>query len=129
MIEKKDLRFIELARRIALKSDYPRKQVGVVLVKGHKVIAEGWNKLSHPDYRSLPGVDSLTYWSLHSEAAALLKVSDVRKSTAYLYGFKYGRPGNAAPCPLCKHYLRLRGVKRVVYTGVAGEQIHEELYV
>ena len=85
------------------------------------------NKISSPVVKEFPGKDSLSYWSLHSECAALAKVKDVTGTTVYLYGIKNGRPGNAAPCRLCHKYLKARGVKRIVYTGIKGKENLEEV--
>ena len=123
----RDLRFLELARRTALHSTFLRKQVGCLLVKGNKIIARGWNKISHPAVKEFPGISNLLYWSLHSECAALLKAGDVVGATIYLYGIKRGRPGLSRPCPLCYKYLKLRGVSRIVYTGIKGKTIQSEI--
>ena len=122
----RDKRFLTLARRIALRSSFFKKQVGVAIVKGNKDLAEGWNRLSHPTYLQFPGIDELRYFSLHAEVDALARANDVRHATAYLFGFKKGRLGYAAPCGLCRRYLKLRGIKRIVYTGIQGKSIHEE---
>lgn len=121
LLSTKDKRFLELAKRVALRSTFRRKQVGVILVKTNSIVASAWNKASHPLYKSLPGFDKYAYWSLHAEAAAILSVDNVRKTTAYIFGFKYGRFGNAAPCPLCYKHLKERGVYRVVHTTPFGD--------
>jgi deoxycytidylate deaminase len=116
----KDKRFLELARRVALKSNFKSKQVGVILVRSNTILVEGYNFLSHPKYLEFPGIDGLKYWSLHAEIAALAQIGDTRKATAYLFGYKKGRIGNAKPCPLCYKYLKLRNVRRVVFTTPFG---------
>jgi deoxycytidylate deaminase len=119
MITVKDKRYLELAKRQALRSQHMPKRVGVVIVRGNKILALGYNKLSHPKVLSFPGIDGYNYWSLHSEIDALSKVEDARGSTTYLWATK-ARSKKAKPCILCEKYLKLRGVVRIVYTSVDG---------
>src|SRR5580704_7301145 len=105
MITKKDLRFIELARTVAMKSTFARKQVGAVAVRKGKVIAQEYNRSSWtsvPMKSRLPKIPGLEYFSTHAEASLLLKGADVKKATVYLFGLKYGSYANAVPCPLCR---------------------------
>ncbi len=127
LLSQRDRRFMELARRQAIKSNFLRKQVGVVIVKGNRVVASGFNHLSHPMYLQYGGIDGLKYWSLHAEIDCLSAAPDVRKATAYLCAYKKKRFGNSEPCPLCKIYLKKRGIKRVVFSTPFGG-IGEELY-
>ena len=121
MISDKDLRFLQLAMKVALRSSF-HKQVGVVFVKGSRVIVEGVNRISHPKYLEYPGIDGLHYWSLHAEIDALARVDDVRRTIVYLYGIKNGHKGNSKPCPLCFKYLQSRGVRRIVHTTPTGDE-------
>jgi dCMP deaminase len=127
LLSQRDRRYLELARRMALKSSFMRKRIGVIIVKGNKIITQGWNKVSHPIVKEFPGVDRFVYWSLHAECSALSKVKDVSGATVYLYGYKKLRSGNSEPCPLCEIYLRKREISRVVYTTPFGG-IGEEVY-
>jgi deoxycytidylate deaminase len=125
MITVKDERYLKLAKRQALRSQHMPKRVGVVIVRGNKILASGYNKVSHPKVLSFPGIDGYNYWSLHSEIDALSKIEDARGSTAYLWATK-ARSKKAKPCALCEKYLRLRGVERIVFTledGTVREQI------
>ena len=132
LLTPKDRRWLELTRRVALKSNFMKKQVGIILVRGNKILAEGFNKLSHPKILNYPGIDGLHYFSLHAEVAALASAVDVKKATAYLYAYKRSsqtsHPGNAKPCPLCEIYLRKRGINRAVFTtpfGGIGTEIYD----
>lgn len=109
---------MELARRQAIRSSFI-KRVGVVFVKGRKIIVQGYNKVSSPKYLNFEAIDGFMYWSLHAECDALGKGISVKGSTVYLYGFKT-RICQARPCPLCERHLRLRGVERAVFTTERG---------
>lgn len=114
MITNKDIRYLELARRQALRSRYI-KQVGAVFVRGNKILAQGVNRVSHPKFMEFKGIDGYEYFSLHAECDALARVGDVDRSTVYLFGIK-NKICKSKPCPLCELYLRKRGVIRAVYT-------------
>lgn len=120
-LEARDRRFLMLAKKAAAKSSFRKKQVGVLLVKGNKIVVQAHNYASHTVHLEYPGIDGFKYWSLHAEIAALNSAKeDARKTTAYLFGFKNGRPGNSKPCPLCERYLRLFHVQKVVHTTPFG---------
>ncbi len=113
------IRFLKVAREMALKSTEMKRQFGVVIVDGNKVIATGRNRKSHP---KMPKITSQNgerrYFGLHAECDALLKCDfSVRSASVYIWGQNVSTGNLCAsnPCDLCQTLLKERGIKQAVF--------------
>lgn len=117
-------RFLKVAREMALKSTEMKRQFGVVVVDGNKVVATGRNRKSHP---KIPTITSQNgerkYFGLHAECDALLKCDfSVRHAVVYIYGQNVST-GNlcfSGPCDLCQRLLKDRGIKTAFFATKDG---------
>jgi|SRR5665213_212240 deoxycytidylate deaminase len=117
-------RFLKVAHEMALKSTLMKRQFGVVLVDGNKIIATGRNRKSHP---KIPTITSQNgerkYFGLHAECDALLKCDfSVRGAKVYIWGqnVSTGNPCYSGPCDLCQRLLKERGVKQAIFPSKDG---------
>ena len=107
--------YLELAKKEALKSTYPKQQVGAVIVRKGTVVGRGFNKIRHVGKVKTQWPDSL-----HAEVVAILDTNRrlLAKSTIYVYRIrKDGTPAMAKPCSYCDAMLKFVGIKIVVYTN------------
>ena len=118
-MNKRRLRFLKVAREMALKSTEMKRQFGVAIVDGNKVIATGRNRKSHP---KIPTITSQNgerrYFGLHAEIDALLKCDfSVRNMVVYIWGqnVSTGNLCYSGPCDLCQSLLKERGVKEAIF--------------
>ena len=117
-------RFLKVAREMALKSTEMKRQFGVVIVDGNKVLATGRNRKSHP---KIPTITSQNgerkYFGLHAEIDALLKCDfSVRRASVYIWGqnVSTGSLCFSGPCDLCQRLLKERGIKYAIYPTKIG---------
>ena len=117
-------RFLKVAREMSLKSTEMKRQFGVVIVDGNKVIATGRNRKSHP---KIPTITSQNgerkYFGLHAEIDALLKCDfSVRRASVYIWGqnVSTGSLCFSGPCDLCQRLLKERGIKYAIYPTKIG---------
>jgi pyrimidine deaminase RibD-like protein len=107
---------LELARQASLKSKYKVK-VGVVIVKGNRVLASGYNQIR---YLSKGVLKYSAYkHSAHAERIACAKVakSKLKGSTVFISrSFKDGTAALAAPCLDCFKLLLDMKVAKIVYS-------------
>jgi deoxycytidylate deaminase len=106
-------RFIELALKLATKSEYYQK-VGCVIVKGNRVIGLGFNKpnKTHP-------MSNNRFHNVHAELDAILghTAEELEGATAYVARIRNnGTVGLAKPCEHCQELLKRMGIKTVIYT-------------
>ena len=121
-------RFLKVAREMALKSTEMKRQFGVVIVDGNKVIATGRNRKSHP---KIPTITSQNgerkYFGLHAEIDALLKCNfSVKRASVYIWGqnVSTGSLCYSGPCDLCQRILKERGIKQAIFpTRIGYESI------
>ena len=107
--------YLELAKKEAIKSVYPKQQVGAIIVRKGTVVGRGCNQKRH-----VGKVKTEYPNSLHAEVAAIMNTSRrlLAKSTMYVYRVKKdGTPAMAKPCTYCAALLRYVGIKKVVYTN------------
>jgi dCMP deaminase len=120
--------YLGIARAVAARGDCSRAQHGAVIVKGHKIVATGYNGTPPGDKRSclqgdcprallsydeLPSGSSYdtgpgTCISTHAEASALLRCSwdDMQDSVIYITG---------QPCAGCQKLIDSSGIKEVIW--------------
>lgn len=116
--------FMEIAHVVAKRSTCVRRQIGAVIVKGHRILTTGYNGapsgLAHcletNCLRDVQGIPSGTRHemcrALHSEMNAIIQAAQHGVSTlgASLYC-------THQPCSVCSRMIINAGIKRVVYTG------------
>lgn len=121
------LRFLKLAREMALKSTEMKRQFGVAIVDGNKVITTGRNRRSHPKIPLITSQDGTRrYFGLHAEIDALLKCDfSIRRSSVYIWGqnVSTGSLCFSGPCDLCQIILKDRGIKQAIYPTKDGYEI------
>ncbi len=120
-------RFLKVAYEMALKSTEMKRQFGVVIVDGGKIIATGRNRKSHP---KIPTITSQNgerkYFGLHAEIDALLKCDfSVKRAVVYIWGqnVSTGNLCYSGPCDLCQRLLRDRGIKQAIFPTKDGYDI------
>jgi len=114
------LRFFEIAKVAALKSEH-RIKIGAVLIKNGKPVAIGFNKVgkTHPKAE----------WFIHAELDCVLETRFTNWKNTTLYVYRTNRLSqilNCKPCHNCQEVLKLFGVKKVYYT--TGGFIEKEEY-
>lgn len=121
------LRFLKLAREMALKSTEMKRQFGAVLVDGNKVIMTGRNRKSHPKIPLITSQDGTRrYFGLHAECDLLLHCDfSVKRATVYIHGQNVSTANLcfSGPCDLCQRILKERGIKQAVYSTRDGYEI------
>lgn len=109
-------KFFELAKKLSAKSDHPKHQLGVVIVKKDRVLSLGINK-----YKTHPR-STHPYRFLHAEMDAIISAKeDLKNSNAYIYRqTKDGKLGLARPCIHCLKALKEAGIKKIYFTTYTG---------
>ena len=119
MSSKRTERYIDLATRVALDSDYGKFRHGAVLVKGASVRNVSFNKGNYCSFGHRFRKQQQGIATLHAELGVILGldrevtegatvyVARIDKSTAYRL---------SKPCPMCREAMKHVGIKRVVYT-------------
>lgn len=119
-------RWYELAEQVADKSEYPRINIGAVIVLGNYAVASGFNQQkSHPRQAALnekySEFDSSHF--LHAEVHALIQSgrTDIRGGDIYVFRRnKVGELANSRPCPSCYGAIKEAGISRIYYTSTDG---------
>lgn len=106
---------IRLATKQANKSNYYFR-LGAVIVKGHRVLSTGHNKIAHCKVNDFKN-------SRHAEMDAILKLikakdglSSLAGSTLYVSRITKTGTGLAKPCKKCMKLALSVGVKAIIYT-------------
>jgi cytidine deaminase len=110
-------RFLELARRVSLRSDYQRYKIGAVIARKSHVLGVGFNqRKTHPRSPS-------EFKYLHAEVAAALGIPlpELQRAAVYVYRERRdGRPGLSRPCAACQRFLSELGVRVAYFTTESG---------
>lgn len=136
-ITKKHRAYFNAARAVSNLSDFPRVNIGCVIVYGHKIISSGFNSMkSHPLQRKYNtyrfDVDGESAHTLHAETQALLPLigrNDIDFSRVSLYTYRQCKNGclaNARPCTSCMALIRSLGIRHIYYTN-EGSYVNENL--
>ncbi len=107
------LKFFELAKKLALKSDHKSHPLGSVLVRKNRVISVGFNKL-----RTNPQSNT-KFKTTHAEFDAVFGNDLSLTKNAILYVWrskKSGDPGISKPCSFCQELIKAAGIKGVFYS-------------
>lgn len=106
------IRFFDIAKKLAAKSNHHQHKLGCVLVKKNRIVGVGFNKI-RTHTKSVA-----EYNMLHAEISALFSAQDAEDCIAYVYReTKTGIRALAKPCEGCHKALKLAGVKTVYYTS------------
>lgn len=111
-----DLDFLEYAHEVATSSHDSKTQVGAVVLKGHQLLATGYNAFP-PAYNYGP-IDMQSDFKhpriVHAEMRAFLSCFDpdcMRGATLYV---------THSPCPDCAKHIAMVGIRRVVFRAYKG---------
>ena len=136
MINKRDIRFFNVARAASKCSDFNRVHIGAVLVYGkHDIISTGFNtyktnsiQKKYNKFRDFSEYDSAVH-STHAEIAAISKMPwyvyengfDFSKISVYVYReHMNGKLAMARCCPACMSALIDLGARDMFYTTEKG---------
>lgn len=112
-------RFFELAKKMALMSEYGKFRHGAVLVRHGCVMSAGLNKDKPCSFGSRFRPKEMGEATIHAELAAILNVPRSQTEGADLYVVRVGAAAdlrNSTPCRMCQAALKFVGVKRVFYS-------------
>lgn len=110
-LNKKDLKYMALAREWGQSSYCQRNQVGALIIKDDRFISDGYNGTPSGFPNVCENENNETHWYvLHAEANAILKCAKYGQSCegATLYV-------TLSPCKECAKLIYQSGIKRVVY--------------
>ncbi len=114
------IRYFELAKRVAKKSNHPTYKLGCILFKKKKIVGLGFNQIK-------THTKSPDQWKmLHAEVHSVLGAdpADMHGASAFVYmENKNGKVGKAKPCKNCQQLLESVGIKHIYYTN--GDRIDE----
>lgn len=129
-------KYFSLAKNASKFSDFPKYQIGAILVYKNKIISIGWNITKEnplqKKYNEYRGFDTDTYKNcLHAEMMCIVKARkldiDWSKVSIFVYReFKNGNLALAKPCLACMQAIKDCGIKNIYYTG-NGSFVHESL--
>lgn len=107
------LRFFELAKKLAVKSNHRAHPLGSVLVQKNRVISVGFNTLrTHTKSNN-------NFKTTHAEFSALFGIDfkATRGSILYVVRIKKdGSVGMSRPCTFCQELIQAAGIKGVFYS-------------
>lgn len=144
---KNDYKYFDMARRIAMTSEFKSFKLGCVIVYKNRVISTGVNSnKTHPiqkkynkKYRKFneDGRKPIKS-SLHAEIQAIISVPkcveenlDWSDAKVYVYRYAKGLPfhqGNSCSCPACRALMRDKGIRHLYYSGDGNSFVYEKLY-
>lgn len=125
-MNKKEIRFFNVAKVISRTSEYPRIKIGCCVVKKNRILAVGINLLkSHPMqkyYNRQRCMDiNKIYNHIHAELDAVLKVYDkveLKNADIYIYREDHiGIKRMCRPCPACMYMLKKYRLRYIYYTN------------
>lgn len=141
---KSDMRYFDIAHRMADKSTYSQIHIGCIFVyKGH-IIGSGYNsnktspiQKRYNRYRAFKYDDKPVIHKNHAEISCMKSVpksvdiaTDWSKVKAYIYRVSPGKDskfGLSRPCGGCLKMLKDKGIKHIYYTGDSS-YVYEELF-
>lgn len=115
------MKYLELAKQVALLSDKPQR-IGAVLVDKGRVVSVSCNlSKSHPvqaRLNKLRFIDDKCLNHIHAETACLLLYKGkLKKPELYIYRVKNdGKVGMSKPCKACQELIRQYGITKVYFT-------------
>lgn len=140
---KSDIRYFDMAHKMADKSTYNDFHLGCVFVYQGHIIGSGFNEnktspiqKKYNKYRSFKYDDKPVLHKNHAEISCMKSVpksvdlsTDWSKVKVYIYRVSPGhesRFGLSRPCAGCIKMLRDKGIRHIYYTGDSS-YVYEEL--
>tara|TARA_Y100000310_G_scaffold242284_1_gene246438 strand:- start:198 stop:644 length:447 start_codon:yes stop_codon:yes gene_type:complete len=113
-------RYMGLAKKVALQSEFPDYRHGAVLVKGNSVRNTTYNKDNFCAFGKRFQKNHTGRTTVHAELGVILGLDRSITSGATVYVARIGKLDEeyrlSKPCSMCHAALKYVGVKRVVYT-------------
>ena len=113
-------RYMDVAKKVALQSDFPDYRHGAVLVKGNSIRNTTYNKDNFCSFGKRFQKDHTGRTTVHAELGVILWLDRSITSGATVYVARVGKTDDeyklSKPCSMCHAALKYVGVKRVVYT-------------
>lgn len=133
-MNKKIVRYFNIAKAISYTSDFPRVHIGAILVIGKEIIAASANmRKSNPLQKTLNRYrfeeDDHCHNAIHAEMNCILKARGKDLSRAKLFVYRENKMGQTAmcrPCIACMHEIINAGIEDIYYTTQDGF-CHEEV--
>lgn len=116
---RKTQRYLDLAKRMALQSDYGKIRHGAVLVKGGSVINASFNKPNYSSFASRFREATRGPATHHAEVGCILGIDKTITEGTTVYVVRINKHGDfklSKPCEMCHNILKFCGVKKVIYT-------------
>ena len=129
--DKKIRRYFKLAKNASSFSDYPKINIGAIIVYKNQIISVGYNicksnptQMRYNMYRNMNGrnydVRARNNF-LHAEMKCLIETKDVDIdwSKASIFVYREHCDGSKAlsrPCPSCYQAIKERGIKNIYYS-------------
>jgi len=123
-LSKKQQRFIELAARMAMQTEFREYKHGAVLVRGGTVLNTSCNKNKYKAWANRFRKKQRGHATIHAEIGAILGLDRSITEGATIYVVRVGRDGclrNSKPCPMCEAAMKFVGIKKVVYSNEVGD--------
>lgn len=139
-MNRRDFKYFDKARQIAMISDYQKIHIGCVAVYQGNIIGIGCNcNKTHPRqkfYNKYRKRSDTLLPKLHAEISCInsLKNLDINfsKVKLYIYRIRKDQPfGLSRPCPSCMAAIQDMGIKDIYYTtndGHAYERLEKNNY-
>ena len=115
---------MDVAKRMALQSNYGKIRHGAVLVKGGRIINASCNKANFCSFGQRFRKRSTGIPTLHAELGCILNLDRSVTRGTHIYVVRVGHKDNymiSKPCAMCHAALEHVGVKRVYFTDESGK--------
>lgn len=121
---KTQISFFNVAKHVSKLSDFPKVNVGAIVVNKHRIISSGCNSAQRThriqvEYNKKRFNEPST-GMLHAEISALLPLinkTDLSKADVYVYReLRNGNLGMSRPCKACMALIKELGIRKVFYT-------------
>lgn len=119
----KDCSIFELAKRMAVQSNYDKIKHGAVLVCGGKIVSASFNRYGYSSFakrfRIGEEIKEKPVNTIHAEWGCILGQSNKVISGGTMYVVRINSFNSfriSRPCPICEQMMRFVGIKKVVYS-------------
>ncbi|QNO12604.1 deoxycytidylate deaminase [Streptomyces phage MulchMansion] len=92
-----------------------KQRHGAVIVKGSRVLSQGWNLLKN-DPNNVSDEHIIRFCSVHAEGMAIAKCKNPVGATIYIARNKSGVARHSKPCDACAVAIDSAGIAKVIYT-------------
>lgn len=109
-------KWLKRAKKVAQNSTYKKRfRHGAVLVRGGKVINEGWNSNNYKNFYHRFS----EYGIIHAEADAIYNISKQKTKNSTLYVARINCLGElriSKPCSGCIDFAKFCGIKKIIFS-------------